>query len=203
VLKGILDGRVIRLLGAGVDLCGRPPGVEWTRGLARYLPSRTELAAYLAWGFGYPDPANGDLACVSQCVRTMAGSGPLYGAFRSLVNADFPPNALHGFLARLPAAFRARRYSAPHQLIVTTNHDDVVERAFGRAGEPYAGGCVVAEGSHGASFLHRSPDGDVRVIERPNEYRGFSLDDRRNLPRPDRRAGVAQIGSRNHDSSNP
>src|SRR3954468_9215486 len=50
---GFLRGRVTPVLGAGVNLCGRPPlrGDEW---LGKYPPSGHELAAYLASQFKYP-----------------------------------------------------------------------------------------------------------------------------------------------------
>jgi hypothetical protein len=52
VLRAMLDGRLVPLLGAGVNLCGRPKGAAWQHG--RYLPSGGELAAHLARLFGYP-----------------------------------------------------------------------------------------------------------------------------------------------------
>src|SRR5215207_10041879 len=52
VVRAITEGRVIPLLGAGVNLCGRPQGSDWQRG--KYLPSGAELAAYLASYFEYP-----------------------------------------------------------------------------------------------------------------------------------------------------
>src|SRR6266540_3597498 len=42
VMRAVLEGRVVTLLGAGANLCGRPPGEAWERG--RYLPSGAELA---------------------------------------------------------------------------------------------------------------------------------------------------------------
>jgi hypothetical protein len=42
VVKAIVDGRVVPFLGAGVNLCGRPPEVAWQHG--QYLPSGGELS---------------------------------------------------------------------------------------------------------------------------------------------------------------
>jgi hypothetical protein len=36
----------------------------------------------------------------------------------------------------------------------------------------------VAEGNNRGKFRHRAPDGEVQLIERPNEYRGLSLEKR-------------------------
>ena len=76
IVQAIADGRVIPLLGAGVNLCGRPQKTPWQQG--RYLPSGNELAAYLAEKFGYPPEEVMDLVRVSQYATIMEGSGPLY-----------------------------------------------------------------------------------------------------------------------------
>ncbi len=64
VLKAITGGRLIPLLGAGVNLCGRTGSVNWQ--FAHALPSGGELSAYLAENFGYPDSDKWDLVLVSQ-----------------------------------------------------------------------------------------------------------------------------------------
>jgi hypothetical protein len=51
VMRRLREGRVIPFLGAGTNLCGRPKDASWRAG--EYLPSGTELAAYLADGYGY------------------------------------------------------------------------------------------------------------------------------------------------------
>jgi hypothetical protein len=175
IVKAMAEGRVVPLLGAGVNLCGRPAGVAWERG--RYLPNADELAAYLASYFDYPPKDIRDLVRVSQYAFVMAGSGPLYEELHKLFNADYPPTPLHRFLAALPGFFRQHGISR-HQLIVTTNYDDALERAFTEAGEPFDLVRYVAEGEDRGKFLHLSPDGRARLIERPNKYTGFSLDER-------------------------
>ncbi len=46
VLRTLAEGRVIPLLGAGVNRCGRPPDAGW--GTGTYLPDGGELSRYLA-----------------------------------------------------------------------------------------------------------------------------------------------------------
>ena len=46
ILRAVAAGRVVPMLGAGVNLCGRPRGIGWEHG--RYLPSGNELAVHLA-----------------------------------------------------------------------------------------------------------------------------------------------------------
>jgi len=184
VIKGIVDGRVVPLLGAGVNLCGRPDGIQWHRDQADYLPSGAELSSHLARSFEYPGEDRGDLARVSQYVQTIAGLGPLYEELRTLLNADYPPTPLHEFLASLPTRLLAKGYRSKYPLIVTTNYDDVMERALDAAGEPHDVVSYIAEGESRGKFLHRMPSGESQLIERPNEYQGLSLDERRDLKRP-------------------
>ena len=46
IARRLLQGKVVPVLGAGVNLCERPPGETWLRG--QYLPNGRELAAALA-----------------------------------------------------------------------------------------------------------------------------------------------------------
>jgi hypothetical protein len=178
VVKAITDGRVVPFLGAGVNLCGRPKGLTWSRRQSEYLPSGGELAEHLAEEFYYPEDKTQDLVRISQYITVMQGSGPLYLALHDLFDGDYPPTSLHQFLATLPDALHEKGYPPRYQLIVTTNYDDLMERAFQAVGEPFDMVSYVAEGEHRGKFLHWPPGGEPRLIERPNEYRGLSLDQR-------------------------
>lgn len=143
-VRGALrDGELIPFLGAGVNLCGRPKDRSWRRG--EYLPSGSELAAYLAQQFSYPWGEAQDLVRVSQYVALMRGSGPLYRKLHQIFDANYPPTPLHKFLASIPDIMRRKGY-APSQLIVTTNYDDLLESAFRDASEPFDLVSYVAEG---------------------------------------------------------
>jgi hypothetical protein len=176
VTQAIVDGRVVPLLGAGVNLCGRPDKTPWQRG--QYLPSGYELAQYLAEKFSYPQEEVMDLVRVSQYASIMEGSGPLYEKLRDLFDADYPTTSLHQLLASIPGMLRAKGYNPRYQLIVTTNYDDVLERAFTAANEPYDLVSYVADGDKRGKFLHRLQDGQTRLIEIPNQYLDLSLDTR-------------------------
>jgi|SRR5882724_1611760 len=178
VLKAIIDGRVVPFLGAGVNLCGRPKGMAWQPRQGVYLPSSGELSAYLAENFGYPASDSYDLVRVSQYIAVITGSGPLYEELHSLLDADFPPTPLHQFFAALPAVLCAKGYPARYQLLVTTNYDDLMERAFKAANAPFELVSYVSEGEHRGKFVHWPPDGEAYLIEKPNEYRGLALDQR-------------------------
>ena len=178
VIRAIAAGRLVPFLGAGVNLCGRPPSLPWQPGQQRYLPSGGELAAYLADHFGCPPAERSDLARICQYVAVMEGLGPLYEGLRSLFDADYPSTPVHRFFAGLPSTLRAKGHPVRHQVIVTTNYDDLMERAYREAGQPYDLVTYITEGDLRGRFWHTPPDGQARVIEKPNEYRGLMLDER-------------------------
>lgn len=179
VVKALIRGRVVPLLGAGVNLCARPEDVVWSCYQSDYLPSGRELAEYLAEEFYFPDEEAQDLLRVSQYIAVMQGSGPLYGALRELFDGDYPPTPLHEFLASLTPILRDKGYPVQHhQLIVTTNYDDLMEQAFQTVGQPFDVVFYIAEGEHRGKFLHQPAGEPPRVITKPNEYRGLSLEKR-------------------------
>ena len=114
----------------------------------------------------------------------MTGSGPLYDQLHEVFDADYAIGPLHRFLAALPGRLEAagRRRTCP--LIVTTNYDDALERAFGEAGEPFDVVSYMADGEHRGKFVHWAPGAEAVVVERPNEYRA---------PRPDERAVILKM----------
>jgi hypothetical protein len=172
----LLDGRVVPFLGAGANLCGRPSGVMWPDRNRHYLPSGAELSAYLSKEFNTPsDP---DLARVSQFVSLTTGTGGLFGSLHDVFDHDYPPTALHRLLAEFPSLLRAKGHPSRHQLIVTTNYDDVLERAFAEANEPFDLVTYISDGETRGKFLHADPDGSSRVIDIPNQYRDLSLEKR-------------------------
>jgi hypothetical protein len=174
----ILDGRVVPLLGAGVNLCGRPADRTWIRG-SRLLPSGGELAEHLAESFEYPDQSR-DLVRVSQYISVVLGDAPLYDELHDVFADEYDPTPLHHFLAALPAIVRSRdpRPRDLYQLIVTTNYDDALEHAFKAAEEEYDLVSYIADGDDRGRFLHRAPGKDAVVIERPNEYSALSFERR-------------------------
>jgi hypothetical protein len=174
VATRILKGKVVPFLGAGAGLVDRPEGTGWEVG--QYLPSGSELAAFLAERSRYPYPKDTDLLRVSQYVDAVLGERALYEYLRTLFNADYPPNALHHFLARL-AEDLSRRETEP-LLILTTNYDDALERAFTAAHVPYE--LLWYEAKHNAwcgRFVHQQ-NGSAVVIDRPNEYTALAASGR-------------------------
>jgi hypothetical protein len=174
IVKAFSDGRVVPFLGKGANLCGRPVGALWQA--QHDLPNDTELAEYLADSFSYPDPNRHDLLRVAQYIAVMNGVGPLYENLRTLFNIDYTPTALHQLLAMIPSVLSAKGYPARHQLIVTTNYDDLMERTFTAIGEPFDVVSYIADRNQRGNFVHWPHGAEPRVIDKPNEYSGLPIE---------------------------
>jgi len=192
VINKLLEGRVVPFLGAGVNLCDRPKDFEWQGSEQRYLPSGWELARELARNFDYQEAAKVckapadlclrpqpelDLARISQYGDLTQGTGELYEKLRSLFTREFPPTRVHQFLAALPSAEPERgRPENRNLLIVTTNYDDLMERAL----EPVRPCDVVFydPDDKPARFWHRKPDKTTVKIPDPTTYDYSFFDER-------------------------
>ena len=123
------EGTIVPFLGSGVNLGARPRHAEWHEG-ANFLPSASELARYLAdvsaFPSDYPQDKFDFLRVASYCEESI-GAGELQRVLRRVFDVPPSPGAGHRYLASLPAPL----------LILTTNFDDSMERAFEEARKPY------------------------------------------------------------------
>src|SRR4051794_34343070 len=133
VARRLATGSVVPFLGAGANLCDRPAGADWQQGT--FPPSGAELAAYLAEPYGYPEDDR-DLLRVSQWVDLVSSPRALVDELHAIFSRDYQPNKLHAFLGQLPRTLRAQGHPICGQLLLTTNYDDLLERAFAEAEEP-------------------------------------------------------------------
>jgi SIR2-like domain len=174
VARRLRAGSVVPFLGAGANLVERPAEVRWEAD--GYPPSGAELAAYLAEPYGYPEK-NLDLLRVSQWVDLVSSPRALVDELHSVFNRKYEPNKLHRFLAQLPRILREQEHRVCGQLVLTTNYDDVLERAFAEADEPVD---VVAYQTRRNEqwFVHLRPDGERVAIDDPARYREFALEQR-------------------------
>lgn len=179
IADAMLRGRVVPLLGAGVSNFGRAHGVRWSPHTADVLPDGHELALYLADAYHYDEADRGDLVRVSQYVELKVGAGPLYELLHDVFDVDCSPSALHHLLAGIPSMIRRSTPDPRYPVFLTTNYDDLLERAFISAGEEFELVTYLAESEQRGRFSHQ-PWGTDRhtVIHLPNEYDGFSLDRR-------------------------
>jgi len=146
VVGVLLEGRLVPVLGAETG----------------------ELARRLAERFDTPPDEGDTLVRAAQYVALMRGAGPLYDELHELVGIDARPTAVHRFFAALPARLRAE--GAPHQLLVTTSYDLLLEQALLEAGEEFDVVSYLASGPNRGKFCHVAPGGDAHVIEVPNRY---------------------------------
>jgi hypothetical protein len=177
VASYIAWGSVVTVLGSGANAVDR--NAPWQRG-AGSVPDTAELARHLARRFGVGSE-NDDLPRVSQYVSLTEGRVDLYRTLRELlVKSDGAPSSVHRFVARIPARLRELGRDC-YQLVVTTNYDAALERAFDAAHEPYDLVVFVATGEHRGRFVHvpwwdpESPG--ARPITVPNEYVDLPMDE--------------------------
>jgi nucleoside phosphorylase len=117
-----------------------------------------------------------DLQSLSQYVDLIFGSLGLYEELHQIFASEYHPNQLHEFFASLPRKMHEKGYPLPFPLIVTTNYDDTLERAFEKASQPYDLVSYIAKGEARGKFLHQTYAGEATVIDRPNEYVNFPFD---------------------------
>jgi hypothetical protein len=122
------SGQVIPFLGAGASLSARAPDDQWDPGQPKVLPKSAELGVELARLANFPgdEPAE-DLAKVAQYYTLVAGRPRLRQRLRGFFGRSFAFASIHQLLAQVPVPL----------LIVTTNYDDLIERAFQAAGRRY------------------------------------------------------------------
>jgi hypothetical protein len=175
VARKIANRSVVPVLGPGANVGDRSD--PWHPG-CEHLPDAEELARHLAEEFDYPTPDNARLPAVSEFVHLSEGPEPLYQALRDALDSK-PPSSVHHFLAGLPAAQRRLHGEPRYQLILTTNYDDALERAFTKANEPYDLAIYTPGGRHAGQFVHVPYDSDY-AFPVPEEdvktYGGFPIE---------------------------
>lgn len=128
----LMQGRVIPFLGAGAPLFARnPTQTPWMRRRKgreeiSFLPTARELANYLADQTQLPDSEKGELTKMAQYFLAVRGWEPLHQRLRDIFSYEQPPTPLHEFLADAPVPL----------LVVTTNYDDLMERAYAARNKP-------------------------------------------------------------------
>ena len=132
VAELLVDGEVVPFLGAGANLCNRPDA----RGAGRPAPcpraaasSPGALAEEPLPGPGRPRPAVG-LASIS---RLFSGR-PALREMHAVLTPDF--RRLGSPAPGAAAGAAARAWPRKQLLILTTNYDDLAERALEEAGGP-------------------------------------------------------------------
>jgi NAD-dependent SIR2 family protein deacetylase len=127
IARALRKGRVVPFLGAGVSRSvAQTPG----GGNAEGLPSGAQLSRALAKLVNFPaehEHELDDLARVASYYVETDGRRSLRELLHETFNHDYVPGRIHEYLAGIERPL----------LIVTTNYDDLTERAFMAKGRPY------------------------------------------------------------------
>jgi hypothetical protein len=130
IWRGLREGKVIPFLGAGASLSGRPPQTEGDEKSGALLPTGRELAGWLADDCSFPSNQESDRADLAKVASYYQESGDrlsLINFLHEVFCKEYDPGHVHQFLADLQMPL----------LIVTTNYDSLIERAFEAKGKPY------------------------------------------------------------------
>jgi serine/threonine protein kinase len=123
-------GQVVPFLGAGVNFDSRPPGLGWDEKLPTFVPTVPELSRFLAKKSNFPSSSDQDLhnlAGVASYFVDTSARRRLRERLHEVFDRDFLPCSIHTYLAGLSVPL----------LVVTTNYDDLLERAFLNAQRPF------------------------------------------------------------------
>ncbi len=105
-----------------------------------------------------------ELPYLAKYVDIIFGSLGLYKELHEIFAKEYRPNKLHEFFAQLPRTMQQKGYSLPYQLIVTTNYDDTLERAFEAIQQPFDLVSYIVKGDDRGKFLHQTSAGKSIVI---------------------------------------
>lgn len=173
-------GRLTPFLGAGVNLVGIDSTQDFVPGARP--PSGAELARFIAQKWKYTVSDAGppvELIKVAQWLYSRMGTTALYDELHRIFDHDFPPTPVHEVLAAMPAYIRSNN-GVEHPLIITTNYDDALERAFAARDERFDVLTYIATPSAKSlgKFLHTDADGEVTLVKLGKKYQGANLRDR-------------------------
>jgi hypothetical protein len=161
VIDQMLDGWVVVFLGPSI------------RGS---LPDSVYLAGALARQYGLPVDST-DLAEVAQRVSLIEGEDRLYGTIKQILAAASKPMPVHHFLAEFPRLVRQRMLPPAPQVIISTNYDWALERAFEAANEPFDYAVYMTGSGHFVHYPWGDDDGEPHAItiDMPREYDRFPI----------------------------
>lgn len=147
------------------DRCPMLEGIERVNTCPLYIEQRLAVAKM-------------NLRYLSQYYKLNRNLGTFYGLLYEIFEAieNQHPNPVHKFFAKLPhemlsKGYPKRRKKLPYQLIVTTNYDDLLERAFDDAQQPYDVIYYVADGNDRGKYKHKPYKSPIaQIIEYSNTY---------------------------------
>lgn len=120
IWEQLREGEIVPFLGAGASIGPRPKDASFDGNHPKFLPTGSELAAWLASFVSFPETPASDLAKVASFYQVQAKGDRLAQRLRKVFEANYEYNKIHELLADVPKPM----------LIITTNYDDLIERAF-------------------------------------------------------------------------
>lgn len=186
IVRELRKKQVIPFLGAGVNFGTRPLNEEWKLG-SEFLPSGKELSFYLAMLTNLiPEDKRDieDLAKVASYYVDVSGvRDTLRADLREIFVREFAPTKIHTYLAQEALYYvdgkspyekteGQRETRGTPLLIVTTNYDDLTEKAFQMLGRPYDLVIYPTDRADVAdSVLWRKAGHDKEIAVPPNSLR--------------------------------
>jgi hypothetical protein len=165
IAKALRRGDVVPFLGAGASVFHRPR--DRANDVQLCPPTGAALAERLAKLAHFPEAAaehhRQNLPLVASYFGLVAlGNGYLRDELREVFSPEFAPNGLHLLLATIART--------TNLLVVTTNYDDMIERAFEREGAPYHL-VVTSMGDieKAGSLQYREPNGNGFAVVQPKK----------------------------------
>lgn len=161
-----------KLIGIPCQICHyapekRPPGCPMLKGVERDDSCSLYVEQSLA-------VASMNLRHLSQYYKLNDNLLTFYDELRDIFGGSESqqPNELHRLLAELPHNMLAKNYpkrapGLPFQLIVTTNYDNLLERSFDIAHQPYDLIYYVADGDERGKYKHKPYGEDEAHIVDP------------------------------------
>jgi SIR2-like domain len=170
IADNLKNGDVIPFFGAAASAIYRPDGESWEPGKP-FTPFGYELAATFARAARYPMSQDrpADLALVASYTEHVQGNRPYINRkLHQYFSVEYEPGLLHNKLAQIGAA----------KLYLTTNYDDLIEKALVAAGrKPHL---VVDRGT--GLLVHRAGEDPRPVSLVGNDLHKYLHDPETNEP---------------------
>lgn len=111
-----------------------------------------------------------NLQCLAQYNQLIHSIKDVYERLYELLRGRYSPSQFYRFWAELPQKMQEKQYPLPYQLLVTTNYDDMLERAFRAANQPFDLVFYVAEGEEARGRFKYKPYEEKAIpIYEPNK----------------------------------
>jgi len=184
IASRLREGYVVPFLGAGASLAGQNRR-EFE--LGDNLPSGWQLAQHLLDSQRLDTGADTELELplAAEWCNVKRGLNPVYGELRKVFLNDFPVGPVHRYLADVLKDYQKDKSCDREIVIITTNYDNLMEKALQSAGVGFHVITYLADGlKTGNNFdpksrgkcVHIFPNGTHQIIEDAGDYKKLNPD---------------------------